>query len=970
MDMADSMSVVDLTDAGDALLRGFAGIMPTAVYACDVEGRITFFNERAVELWGRRPEADETDQRFCGSFRLWWPDGRALPHDQIPMVRAVREGISVQGQEVILEHPDGHRVAVLVNIAPLRDAEGRIVGAINSFADITERRLQEQSVRASEKRLLQRNGQLQLLARVSQKLMLYEQTENEMLTAVFGEVAAMIGAEMYFNYQPYDAVSMRLCNWGGLTDDERTLFETMRYGEKLCGRVAVQRKPVVVEDLSSSDLPGSETLRAAGYGAYAGFPLLAGNQLLGTIAFITRTRTHFTGSEVQTIQSVCDQVVTMLERKQLARELAASEERLRLALEGAGLGCWDMDMTSGSVVWDNRQYELQGYAPDSRPATQERWLERIHPEDAERVMTAIEHARTMRSPVSIEHRLFRADTGELRWLSVYGRFTYDSAGMAVRFSGVSQDITGRKQTESLVQVTRKRLETALEASQVILFHQDRELRYTWIHNPALGFDAHEVVGRRDGEIFQSAESAARMEAVKRLVLENGIPRREEVCVIHNGSSLFYDLVVQPATDENGDITGVNCAAIDITLRKRSEEALREADRQKDEFLATLAHELRNPLAPIRFGLEIIKLAEGDAEAIANSCEIMERQIVRMTRLLDDLLDLTRIAQGKIVLQKTRLRLGEALEDAVNSASPLIEERGHKLVIDIPADLIADPIHVAGDLNRLSQVFANLLDNSAKYTSPGGRIRLSIDRQGNDAIVSIEDDGVGIPEHMLGSIFNIFTQAERSSMMSQEGLGIGLNIVKRLVEQHGGSISVKSDGHGMGSRFMVRLPVVPAPPKDEQHHGGVKKPKPMGRRILIVDDNLDGVGSLAMLLRIKGNEIQTAHDGLEAVAAAEAFQPDVILMDIGMPNMNGYAACSRIRELPCGRDMVIVAQTGWGQEADRQKALASGFDLHLTKPIDPAALEKVLVDMLMTRAVGQSVGQNAGPSAPATKPLQS
>ena len=355
----------------------------------------------------------------------------------------------------------------------------------------------------------------------------------------------------------------------------------------------------------------------------------------------------------------------------------------------------------------------------------------------------------------------------------------------------------------------------------------------------------------------------------------------------------------------------------------------------------MAHELRNPLAPIRNGLQIMKLAGGNPVAVEKSRGMMERQLGQMTHLIDDLMDLSRISGGKIVLQKARLKVSDVVQDAVDTSRPLIEERGHDLVVDVPPE----PLYVDADRTRLAQVFGNLLNNAAKYTETGGRIRVAVERQGGDVVVTVEDNGVGIPPPMLTRVFDMFAQVDRSLEKSQGGLGIGLNIVKRLAEMHDGSIVAESDGHGTGSRFVVRLPVVLTVTTDRpDDHNEDPKAKPARRRILVVDDNVDGASSLAMMLDIMGNETQTAHDGLEAVALAEAFKPDVILMDIGMPKLNGFEACRRIREQPWGRNVVIVAQTGWGQEDDKRKSQEAGFDFHMVKPVDPAALEKLLANL--------------------------
>jgi len=317
---------------------------------------------------------------------------------------------------------------------------------------------------------------------------------------------------------------------------------------------------------------------------------------------------------------------------------------------------------------------------------------------------------------------------------------------------------------------------------------------------------------------------------------------------------------------------------------------------------------------------------------------MERQVEQMIRLIDDLLDVNRIGQGKIVLQKKRISIADAVQNALDSARPLIESQQHELLVDLPSE----PLLVDGDLIRLSQAFTNLLNNAAKYTNRGGRIRLIITRQGGDAVIAVEDNGVGIAAEMLPKVFDMFTQLDRSLEKSQGGLGIGLHLVKRLVEMHGGSIEAHSRGLGLGSTFTVRLPVAHLGIADESANIGAENAMPANRRrVLVVDDNADVAVSLAELLDMLGHEARMAHDGIEAVEKAEAFRPDVILMDIGMPKLSGHAACRRIRAQPWGQYVVLVACTGWGQEDDKRKAAEAGFDFHLTKPIGTADLQRVL-----------------------------
>ncbi len=373
----------------------------------------------------------------------------------------------------------------------------------------------------------------------------------------------------------------------------------------------------------------------------------------------------------------------------------------------------------------------------------------------------------------------------------------------------------------------------------------------------------------------------------------------------------------------------------------SEERLREADKRKDEFLATLAHELRNPLAPIRNALHIMRLTGNDGPALERARTMMERQLGQMVRLIDDLLDVSRITRGKLALRKERVELAAVVHNAVETARPLIEASGHDLTVTLPAE----PITLDADPMRLAQVFANLLNNAAKYMERGGRIWLTVGLRETEASISVRDTGTGIPAEALPSIFEMFTQVDRSLEKSQGGLGIGLTLVKRLVEMHGGSVEAKSEGPGKGAEFIALLPVVsesPSPQPSKREEG--RPSNAVTCRILIADDNKDSAESMGTLLRLMGNEVRMVHDGVQAVEEAATFRPDVILLDIGMPRLDGYAAARRIREERWGRAMVLVALTGWGQEEDKRRATEAGFDKHFTKPVDPTDLEQLVAGL--------------------------
>ncbi|MEX2173958.1 MAG: ATP-binding protein [Pirellulaceae bacterium] len=450
----------------------------------------------------------------------------------------------------------------------------------------------------------------------------------------------------------------------------------------------------------------------------------------------------------------------------------------------------------------------------------------------------------------------------------------------------------------------------------------------------LGYTVDEYVGHSITEFH--ADPAVIEEMLNKLrggeTLEN-FPARLKC---KNGS-IKHVLVNSNACFEGENFAYTRCFTRDVTRQWQAEQALREADRRKDEFLAILAHELRNPLAPIKNALGLLEIDNANAETVEQARAIMQRQVRQMARLVDDLLDISRITRDNIELRKTRVELADIVYSAVETSRPLIDSAGHELSITLPHH----PVFVEADPTRLAQVFANLINNSAKYTSPGGRIQIQVERQAGDVVVTVRDNGVGISCDALAYVFDMFRQVDRSLERSQGGLGIGLTLVRRLVELHGGSVNVQSEGTGKGSAFIVRLPVSKVDPPDLEPAPSPPQAKQRKRRILVVDDNADSSDTLGCLLRLKGHEVRTAYDGLQAIEATAAFLPEVILMDVGMPRLNGYDATRRIRQMACGKDVVIVALTGWGQPDDVQNAIDAGCTAHLVKPVDFGSLDRLL-----------------------------
>jgi PAS domain S-box-containing protein len=518
----------------------------------------------------------------------------------------------------------------------------------------------------------------------------------------------------------------------------------------------------------------------------------------------------------------------------------------------------------------------------------------------------------------------------------------------------AEQVTRRSSEErerARLQAKEAELELVTETTPLILARCSRDLRYLFANRAAaalFGLTPQQMIGRRIAEIMDERAFALIQPHIEQVL--RGEPVVYEAQIPYQGvGPRWVRVSYMPDRDRQGNVAGWVASITDITERKQAEEALREADRRKDEFLATLAHELRNPLAPIRNAIRILQLQGPPAPELQWARDVIERQMQQMTRLIDDLLDVSRITRNRLELRKELVELASVLHGAVETSRPLLDGSSHELSLSQPPE----PVYIEADPTRLTQVFSNLLNNAAKYSEPKGRISLTAEYQGRDVVVSVRDHGIGIPPEMLPRVFDAFTQLDRSLERSRGGLGIGLTLVKQLVEMHGGSVEAHSDGVGRGSEFVVRLPT----PTSQPVPGSPATPddallKAPGRhRILIEDDTSDVAESMGVLLSMLGYETRTACDGLAGLAAAAEFRPDAALLDIGMPRMNGYDLARRIREQPWGKEMVLIAVTGWGQEEDKQRSREAGFDHHLVKPLDPTALAKLLASMATERGTG-------------------
>lgn len=621
---------------GEAHFRRLLDNLPAAAYTCDREGLITYFNQHALQLWGRAPRLHDPQDRFCGSFRLFAIDGAPIPHERCWMALVLEQKRAFNGHEILIERPDGQRVTALAYANPISDDAGNLIGAVNVLIDISDRKSNERSQRTSEERF-------RFLA--------------EMIPSIVW-TAAPNGSITYAN--------QRWLEYCGLTAEQNA-----------------RHWPELV----------------------------------------------------------------------------------------------------------------------------------LHPDDHERCMQA--------------------------WADAI----------------------------------------------------------------------------RKGRIYE-------------IEVRN---RR------HDGLYRWFVTRAVPLKDDNGDVICWFGVTTDIHDQKEMQEQLKEADKRKDQFLATLAHELRNPLAPLRNGLYLLPKVRTDETAFEEVRAMMENQLHHMVHLLDDLMDISRIARNKVQLRKRRVQLAWVVNDAVETTRPLIEERKHQLVVTLPAQ----PVYLDADSVRLSQVLSNLLNNAAKYTEPGGKITVTAELSsatvggvGREVAIRVRDTGLGIPKEALPRIFDLFVQADRHTTHAGGGLGIGLSLVKSLVEMHGGRVSAHSDGPDKGSEFVVRLPVTSDAPSPLLN---IPKPQPAPtkmspRRILIVDDNRDGAESLAMLLRGMGHEICVAFDGMQAMTEADRFEPDAAILDLGLPGLDGHELARRLRAKEGGDRLMLIAMTGWGRDADRQRSLDAGFDAHFVKPV--------------------------------------
>jgi len=857
------------------------------VIATDAAGLVTSMNAVAENLTGWRL-ADAAGKPLEEVFRIIHEESRqATPN---PVVKVLAEGRIVGlANHTLLVAKDGRELPIDDSAAPIRDAEGSVIGVVLVFRDVTERRQAEVELRRSE----------QLLSDFFENAnvgMHWVSPDGIILRANQAELN-LLG----YRREEYVGRPIAYFHTDPATID--SILATMRTGAALTNRPArLRAKDGTIKDV----LINSSAYREHG-------------KLIHTRCFTLDVTDSNRAREVEAL---------------LAEVVKSSNDAVvTKTLEGV--------ITS----WNAAAERIFGYT--SEEAIGKSIMMIIPPELQHEEAQFLERLRRGQQIENFETRRI-AKGGRALYVSLTISPVRDVQGMVVGASKVARDITDRKRMEAALVESEERFRTMADNIAQFAWMADAQGSIFWYNQrwfDYTGTTLEEMLGEDRAKVHHP-DHRDRVAAHYWRCLNAGevwedlFPLRGA-----DGEYRWFLSRAVPIRDETGKVLRWFGTNTDVTELREAQEALRQADARKDDFLATLAHELRNPLAPVRSALEIMQRAAGDPALLEQARVTIDRQMSHFERLVDDLLDVSRITRDKLVLRMQRIDLGSILNQAVEACRPLVDQMRHELKVSLPEQ----PLEVEADSVRLAQVLSNLLNNACKYTERGGHIQLSARAEAEQAVISVKDDGQGIAPDLLPSIFEMFTQLVRPVEPSHGGLGIGLSLVKRLVEMHGGTVEALSAGTGKGSEFIVRLPLakssgVAAPATATPATAKESSSTPASKRILIVDDNRDAAHTLAMLLKLSGHETRVAFDGLAALEAAEAFRPELTFLDIGLPKLSGHEVAQRIRGEAWGASMCLVALTGWGQENDRRKSSEAGFDHHLVKPVHHLDLTRLIAEL--------------------------
>jgi PAS domain S-box-containing protein len=851
-----------------------------------------------------------TDQTLEEMFGTGW--SQAIHPDHVTdfarrWAEAVEQGVNFFGETRIRRH-DGEWRWMSVHAAPVRDANGRIAEWVGMNLDITERKAAEHALQTSEARLrLGLDVAGLALAEVDYRTGLFHLSAEAAKLFGLGDTARVLPrAVVHATFHAEDASTLKAFIAASLDPDGPGWFEMDHRIVWPDGQVRWLRvrKQVFFEGSGVARQPHKAMLAA-----------------MDVTAEKSAAEVQLRSQEfVRNVLDSLPALVVVLDRD--GTVIAANEPWERLARDSGGESS---RMSVGANYLDVcRRASLAG------------------DDGAEAALNALESVRSGQSPEgAIEYPCQTPQS--LLWFIMRVCRLHDDAGLVVSHI----DITERKQAEAELERTRSLLAEGQRIAHLGSFEyiaatgetiwSDEEFRIYGLEPGAISPSYADLMARH----FHPDDAAALDRNFGEALRTGGVFENENRIVRPDGSVRWIHNLARPSFDARGKLLKYIGATLDITERKRIEEALREADRRKDEFLAMLAHELRNPLAPMRNGLHILRRSGDVPPTTERLYAMMERQVEHLVRLVDDLLEVSRITQGKIELQRERTDLAAIIGHAVETSLPLIRAAGHDLNISQPP---VGSLVVEGDPVRLAQVLSNLLNNASKFMERGGHIRVAVERREGDAVVSVQDEGIGLAAEMLPRVFDLFTQVDCSIGRAQGGLGIGLALARRMVELHGGRVEARSGGLGRGSEFVVHLPLAITHPADAPVRPVATQASRPPRRILVVDDNRDAADSLGLLLESADADVRVVYDGPSALEALSGFRPEAVLLDLGMPGMDGYETARLIRQRPEGRHIALIALTGWGQDQDRARTRRTGFDHHLVKPVDFDLLQALLASL--------------------------
>lgn len=748
------------------------------------------------------------------------------------------------------------------------------------------------------------------------------------------------GVDFYFHYINGSGGKLRLLAHAGISSEDTGLLETLTHGEVVCTVVAAERRPMILENVQSRRDSMTVLIRQLGICAYVVHPLLVRGELLGVLAFGAHRRLHFSEDDIAILTTLSHHVAVAQERQRHQRAVRDSEERLRFALEAGHMGTFEWHLASDSLMWDGACYRMFDRTPEVVANERQVW-EALHPEDVAHLKGLFDEQIHVvgREAQRAEFRVMRPN-GEVRWLAARSRLRRDEKGRPLQINGILFDITEHKRAQETLQQSEMRFRSAFEYAPIGMVLTDLRGRFLYVNRAycsIVGYTPEDLL-RSDIDfrhLTHPDDIGSNDEVLAKLVTGE-IPAFffEKRYIRKDGAVVWVRVSATAHRDAHGRPVQVLGLIEDITQRKRTEEALREADRQKDDFLAALGHELRNPLAPIRNAMQVLKMQGALGPQVHWAAEVTERQVQQMTRLVDDLLDVSRINRGKLALQQDAIDVADVVRRSVEATDPLIERSRHRLELHLPDD----PIVVRGDPTRLTQAITNLLSNAVKFTPAGGVIEITLVADEQSVSIGIKDNGIGIATNDLQNIFEPFRQLHPGAGQDQAGLGLGLSLARRLIELHGGDIEATSDGPGKGSEFRVRLPRVDMPLPKLRRVTRKSDVPPEHLNVLVVDDNRDVAESLVALLQLLGHEAHAVFSGEAAIDAVENRHPQVVFCDIGLPDMSGHEVAAKLRR--AGHSPLrLVALTGFAR--DSEKAIRAGFDEWFLKPIDFNELRSVL-----------------------------